>query len=130
MDIKQIYKRIQHGNYSIETGILTVFLILAIALFSPYHNSLVTAQKINDVANNNNNNNTSVLPTSTVAQRNATAESISKATSTNSTAITGFNSSNPMKNMINPVFKMTKNPLGNMSNPLANMTNPLNFTSK
>jgi len=126
MDIKQIYKRIQHGNYSIETGILTVFLILAIALFSPYHNSLVTAQKINDAANNN----TSVLPTSTVAQRNATAESISKATSTNSTGITGFNSSNPMKNMINPVFKMTKNPLGNMSNSLANMTNPLNFTSK
>jgi hypothetical protein len=130
MDIKQIYKRIQHGNYSIETGILTVFLILAIALFSPYHNSLVTAQKINDAANNNNNNNTSVLPTSTVAQRNATAESMSKATSTNSTGITGFNSSNPMKNMINPVFKMTKNPLGNMSNSLANMTNPLNFTSK
>lgn len=130
MDIKQIYKRIQHGNYSIETGILTVFLILAIALFSPYHNSLVTAQKINDAANNNNNNNTSVLPTSTVAQRNATAESISKATSTNSTGTTGFNSSNPMKNMINPVFKMTKNPLGNMSNSLANMTNPLNFTSK
>lgn len=57
------------------------------------------------------------------------AESIAKATGTNSTGITGFNSS-PMKNMINPVFKMTKNPLGNMSNSLANMTNPLNFTSK
>jgi hypothetical protein len=129
MDIKHIIKKIQHGNYSIEAGILTVSLILAIALFSPYHNSLVTAQKIKDVANNNNNNN-NVLPTSNVAQRNATADSISKATSTNSTGITGFNSSNPMKNMINPVFKMTKNPLGNMSNPLANITNPLNFTSK
>jgi hypothetical protein len=130
MDIKHIIKKIQHGNYSIEAGILTVSLILTIALFSPYHNSLVTAQKIKDVANNNNNNNTSALPTSTAAQRNATAESISKATGTNSTGITGFNSSNSMKNMINPVFKMTKNPLGNMSNPLANITNPLNFTSK
>jgi hypothetical protein len=28
-----------------------------------------------------------------------------------------------MRNMINPVFKMTRN-------PLANMTNPLNSTSK
>ena len=50
------------------------------------------------------------------------AESIAKATGTNSTGITGFNSS-PMKNMINPVFKMTRN-------PIANMTNPLNNTGK
>ena len=70
MDIKHIIKKIQHGNYSIEAGILTVSLILTIVLFSPYHNSLVTAQKIKDVANininNNNNNNTSALPTSTL----------------------------------------------------------------
>lgn len=87
--------------------------------------SLVGAQNTKAAANTNtNNNNTSAaLPTSTAVQKNATAESIAKATSTNSTGLTGFNSSSPMKNLINPVFKMTRN-------PLANITNPLNNTGK
>ena len=64
-----------------------------------------------------------IHPTSTAIQSNAIAESIAKDIGTNSTGITGFNSSNHMKSMINPVFKMTKN-------PLANITNPLNGTGK
>jgi|SRR5215212_4486510 len=121
-----IHKNIQHNKARIVTGVLAVFMALTIALFSsPYHTLLVAAQNTNDTANTNINNSTSAttLPTSTAVQKNATAESIAKATGTNSTGITGFNSSNPMKNMINPVFKMARN-------PLANMTNPLNNTSK
>jgi hypothetical protein len=87
---------------------------------------LVAAQSAKDAANtstNTNNSTSAALPTSTAVQKNATAESIAKTTGTNSAGITGFNSSSPMRNMINPVFKMTRN-------PLANMTNPLNSTSK
>jgi len=97
-----------------------------VILSSSYHTLLVAAQNTNDASNiniNTNNSTSASLPTSTAVQKNATAESIAKATGTNSTGITGFNSSNSMKSMINPVFKMTKN-------PLANMTNPLNSTAK
>ena len=121
----QIHKNIQHNNARIITIVMAVFLVSTIAtLSSPYCTSLVAAQNTKAAANTNTNNNTSAaLPTSTAVQKNATAESIAKATSTNSTGLTGFNSSSPMKNMINPVFKMTRN-------PLANITNPLNNTGK
>jgi hypothetical protein len=123
-----IHKNIQHNNARIVTGVLAVFLASMIALFlsPPYHTLLVAAQNTKDAVNTNTNssNTTSAaLPTSTAVQKNATAESIAKATGTNSTGITGFNSSSPMKSMINPVFKMARN-------PLANMTNPLNTTGK
>ena len=88
--------------------------------------SILNAQNTKDAANINANTKNTIsaaLLTSTAVQKNATAESIAKATGTNSTGITGFNSSSPMKSMINPVFKMTRN-------PLANMTNPLNSTGK
>ncbi|MFL6376927.1 MAG: hypothetical protein ACJ72R_05650 [Nitrososphaeraceae archaeon] len=87
---------------------------------------MAAAQNTRDATNTNTNNSASAaaaLPTSTAVQKNVTAESIANATGTNSTGITGFNSSSPMKSMINPVFKMT-------GNPLANMTNPLNNTKK
>jgi hypothetical protein len=105
--------------------VFLVSMIIAI-LSSPYHTSLVAAQNTKDAANTNANTNNSIsaaLPTSTAVQKNATAESIAKATGTNSSGITGFNSSNPMRSMINPVFKMTRN-------PLTNLTNPLNSTGK
>jgi hypothetical protein len=119
---------IQHNNAIIVTVVLAVFLASTLALFSsPYHTLLVAAQNTKGVAGTNTNNSNSASaaahPTSTAVQKNATAESIAKATGTNSTGITGFNSSSPMKSMINPVFKMTRN-------PLANMTNPLNSTAK
>ena len=124
---KGIHKKIQHNNVRIVTGMLAVFLVSTITILSsPYHTSLVAAQSAKDAANtstNTNNSTSAALPTSTAVQKNATAESIAKTTGTNSAGITGFNSSNPMRNMINPVFKMTRN-------PLANMTNPLNSTSK
>jgi hypothetical protein len=123
MNLKHNCKKIQYFNANVAIGILTVLAVSMIATLPPYHNSLVAAQKVKDTLNTNNN--TSSMPTSTAAQKNATAESISKATATNSSGITGYNSSNSLRNMINPVFKMTKNPLANISNPLANMTNPL-----
>jgi hypothetical protein len=129
MHNKGIHKNIQQTNIRLATGILAVFVVSTIAILSsPYHTSLVAAQDTKDAANTNTNTNTNnstsaALPTSTAVQKNATAESIAKATGTNSTGITGFNSSSPMKSMINPVFKMTRN-------PLANMTNPLNSTGK
>jgi hypothetical protein len=127
MHLKGIHKNIRHNNVKIVTWILAVFLVSAIAILSsPYHSLLVATQNTKDVANTNtnaNNTTSAALPTSTAVQKNATAESIAKATGTNSTGITGFNSSSPMKSMINPVFKMTRN-------PLANMTNPLNSTGK
>ena len=98
--------------------------MIALFLQSPYHTLLAAAQNTKDATNTNTNNSASAaLPTSTAVQKNATAKSIDKATGTNSTGIRGFNSSSPMKNMINPVFKMTRN-------PIANMTNPLNNTGK
>jgi hypothetical protein len=120
-----IHKNIQHNNARILTGVLAVFLASMIALFLslPYHTLLVAAQNTKDATNTNNSASAAALPTSTAVQKNATAESIAKSTGTNSTGITGFNSSSPMKSMINPVFKMTRN-------PLANITNPLNSTSK
>jgi hypothetical protein len=123
MHPKGLHKNIQDDNVRIVTGMIAVFLVSTIAILpSPYHTSLVTAQKTKGAANTNNNTNTNnstsaALPTSTAVQKNATAESIAKATGTNSTGITGFNSSNPMKSMINPIFKMTRNPVANMSNP-------------
>jgi hypothetical protein len=121
-----IHKNIQRNNTRIVTGVLAVFMASMIALFlsSPYHTLLAAAQNTKDATNTNTNNSASAaLPTSTAVQKNATAKSIDKATGTNSTGIRGFNSSSPMKNMINPVFKMTRN-------PIANMTNPLNNTGK
>jgi hypothetical protein len=120
-----IHKNIQHDKAKTVTGVIAVFMASTIVLFSsPYYTLLVAAQNTNDASNINTNNSTSAsLPTSTAVQKNATAESIAKATGTNSTGITGFNSSNSMKSMINPVFKMTRN-------PLANITNPLNSTAK
>jgi hypothetical protein len=127
MRTKGIHKKIQYINVRIVTGMLAVFLVSTIVILSSsYHTLLVAAQNTKDDAgtNANNSNNTSAaLPTSSAIQRNATAESIAKDKGTNSTGITGFNSSNHMKSMINPVFKMTKN-------PLANITNPLNGTGK
>ena len=127
MHTKGIHEKIQYINVRIVLGMLAVLLVSTIAiLLSSYHTLLVTAQNTEDNANTNvkNSNTTSAaLPTSTAIQRNATAESVAKDTGTNSTGITGFNSSNSMKSMINPVFKMTRN-------PLANMTNPLNGTGK
>jgi hypothetical protein len=122
-----IDKNIQHDKAKTVTGVIAVFMALTIVILSSsYHTLLVAAQNTNDGSNiniNTNNSTSASLPTSTAVQKNATAESIAKATGTNSTGITGFNSSNSMKSMINPVFKMTKN-------PLANMTNPLNSTAK
>jgi hypothetical protein len=120
-----IHKNIQHDKAKIVTRVIAVFMASTIVLFSsPYHTLLVAAQNTNDASNTNTNNSAAAsLPTNTAVQKNATAESIAKATGTNSTGITGFNSSNSMKSMINPVFKMTRN-------PLANMTNPLNSTAK
>jgi hypothetical protein len=124
-----IHKNIQHDKAKTVIGVIAVFMASTMVLFSsPYHTLLVAAQNTNDASNinintNTNNSTSASLPTSTAVQKNATAESIAKATGTNSTGITGFNSSNSMKSMINPVFKMTKN-------PLANMTNPLNSTAK
>jgi len=122
-----IHKNIQHNNTRIVTGVLAVFMASMIALFLslPYHTLLAAAQNTKDATNTNTNNSAAAaaLPTITAVQKNATAESIDKATGTNSTGIRGFNSSSPMKNMINPVFKMTRN-------PIANMTNPLNNTGK
>ena len=128
MHTKGTHKKIQHINVRIVTGMLVVFLVstIVISSSSSYDTPLVAAQDTKDDANTNantNNTTSAALPTSTAVQKNATAESIAKATGTNSTGITGFNSSNSMKSMINPVFKMTKN-------PLANMTNPLNSTAK
>jgi hypothetical protein len=127
MHTKGIHNNIQYNNVRIVTGMLAVFLVSTIAILSSsYHTLLVAAQNTKEDANTNantNNNTSAALPTSTAIQRNATAESIAKDTGTNSTGITGFNSSNHMKSMINPVFKMTKN-------PLANITNPLNGTGK
>jgi hypothetical protein len=129
MDLKGIHKKIQYYEVRIVSEILAVFLVSTIAILSsPYHTTLVAAQNTKDAANTNtttntNNSTSAALPTSTAVQKNATAESIAKATGTNSTGITGFNSSSPMKSMINLVFKMTRN-------PLANMTNPLNSTGK
>jgi hypothetical protein len=128
MHHKGIHKKIQHNNDRIVTGILAVFLVSTIAILSSScHTSLVAAQNTKDAANTNVNTNNSTtsaaLPTSTAVQKNATAESIAKATGTNSSGITGFNSSSPMRSMINPVFKMTRN-------PLANLTNPLNSTGR
>jgi hypothetical protein len=126
MHPKGFHNKIQHNNVRIVTGMLAVFLVSIIAILSSsYHTSLVAAQNTKDAVitntNTNNNNTTSAaLPTSTAVQKNATAESIAKATGTNSTGITGFNSSSPMKSMINPVFKMTRNPIVNMTNPLNN----------
>ena len=124
MHPRDIHRSIHQNNVGILTGICLVSMIAL--LLSPYHISLVAAQNTKDAANTNantNNNTSAAHPTSTAIQRNATAESIAKDTGTNSTGITGFNSSNSMKSMINPVFKMTRN-------PLANMTNPLNGTGK
>ena len=123
--MRPICKNIQHDKAKIVIGVMAVFMASTIVLFSsPYKTLLVAAQNTNDAANTNTNNSASAsLPTNTAVQKNATAESIAKATGTNSTGITGFNSSNSMKSMINPFFKMTKN-------PLANMTNPLNSTAK
>ena len=125
-----IHKNIQHHKAKTVIGVIAVFMASTIVVLfsSPYHTLLVAAQNTNDASNininiNTNNSTSASLPTSTAVQKNATAESIAKATGTNSTGITGFNSSNSMKSMINPVFKMTKN-------PLANMTNPLNSTAK
>ncbi len=122
-----IDKNIQHDKAKTVTGVIAVFMASTIVILSSsYHTLLVAAQNTNDASNiniNTNNSTSASLPTSTAVQKNATAESIAKATGTNSTGITGFNSSNSMKSMINPVFKMTKN-------PLANMTNPLNSTAK
>jgi hypothetical protein len=121
MDLKDIHKKIQYNSVRIAQATLAVFMISMMAiLLSPYHTSLVAAQITKQVANTNNTNSniSSALPTITAVQKNATAESIAKATGTNSTGITGFNSSSPMKGMINPVFKMTRNPLANMTNPL------------
>jgi hypothetical protein len=122
-----IHKNMQHDKAKTVIGVIAVFMASTIVLFSsPYHTLLVAAQNTNDASNiniNTNNSTSASLPTSTAVQKNATAESIAKATGTNSTGITGFNSSDSMKSMINPVFKMTKN-------PLANMTNPLNSTAK
>jgi tartrate dehydratase alpha subunit/fumarate hydratase class I-like protein len=127
MHHKGFHNKIQHNNVRIVTGMLAVFLVSAIViLLSSYLTSMVAAQNTKDalITNTNTNNTTSAaLPTSTAVQKNATAESIAKGTGTNSSGITGFNSSSPMKSMINPVFKMTRN-------PLANMTNPLNSTGK
>jgi hypothetical protein len=129
MDLKGIHKKIQYYEVRIVSEILAVFLVSTIAILSsPYHTTLVAAQNTKDAANTNtatntNNSTSAALPTSPAVQKNATAESIAKATGTNSTGITGFNSSSPMKSMINLVFKMTRN-------PLANMTNPLNSTGK
>jgi hypothetical protein len=127
MHAKGIHKKIQHNNVRIVMAMLAAFLVSTIAILSsPYYTSLVAAQNTKDAANTNmkyNNSTSAALPTSTAVQKNATAESIAKATGTNSTGITGFNSSSPMRSMMNPVFKMTKN-------PLANMTNPLNSTGK
>jgi hypothetical protein len=122
-----IDKNIQHDKAKTVTGVIAVFMASTIVILSSsYHTLLVAAQNTNDASNiniNTNNSTSASLPTSTAVQKNATAESIAKATGTNSTGITGFNSSNSMKSMINPVFKMTRN-------PLANMTNPLNSTAK
>jgi hypothetical protein len=127
MPTKGIHEKIQYINVRIVLGMLAVLLVSIIAiLLSSYDTLLVTAQNTEDNANtnvNNSNTTSAALPTSTAIQRNATAESVAKDTGTNSTGITGFNSSNPMNGMINPVFKMTRN-------PLANMTNPLNGTGK
>jgi hypothetical protein len=129
MDLKGIHKKIQYYEVRIVSEILAVFLVSTIAILSsPYHTTLVAAQNTKDAANTNtatntNNSTSAAVPTSTAVQKNATAESIAKATGTNSTGITGFNSSSPMKSMINPIFKMARN-------PLTNMTNPLNQTSK
>ena len=128
MHTKGTHKKIQHINVRIVTGMLVVFLVstIVISSSSSYDTPLVAAQDTKDDANTNantNNTTSAALPTSTAVQKNATAESIAKTTRTNSTGITGFNSSSPMKSMINPVFKMTRN-------PLANMTNPLNSTGK
>jgi hypothetical protein len=129
MHTKGTHKKIQHINARIVTGMLVVFLVSTIAILSSsssYDTPLVAAQDTKDDANTNantNNTTSAALPTSTAVQKNATAESIAKTTGTNSTGITGFNSSSPMKSMINPVFKMARN-------PLANMTNPLNSTGK
>ena len=121
---KGIHKKIQHNNVRIVTGMLAVFLVSTIAILSSLcHTSLVAAQNSKDAANTNANTNDSTsaaLPTSTAVQKNATAESIAMATGTNSSGITGFNSSSPMRSMINPVFKMTRNPLANLTNPLNN----------
>ena len=121
-----IHRSIHQNNVRILTGICLVSMIALLS--SPYHTSLVAAQNTKDAANTNANTNTNnstsaALPTSTAVQKNATAESMAKATGTNSSGITGFNSSNSMRSMINPVFKMT-------NNPLANLTNPLNSTGK
>jgi hypothetical protein len=124
MHHKGIHKKIQHNNVRIVTGMLAVFLVSTIAILSSScHTSLVAAQNTKDAANTNANTNDSTsaaLPTSTAVQKNATAESIAMATGTNSSGITGFNSSSPMRSMINPVFKMTRNPLANLTNPLNN----------
>jgi hypothetical protein len=125
MDLN-IHKKIQYNRVRIAQVTLAVFIISMMAiLLSPYHTSLVAAQITKQVANTNNTNSniSSALPTITAVQKNATAESIAKATGTNSTGITGFNSSSPMKSMINPVFKMTRNPLANMTNPLNSSSN-------
>jgi hypothetical protein len=125
MDLN-IHKKIQYNRVRIAQVTLAVFIIsMMVILLSPYHTSLVAAQITKQVANTNNTNSniSSALPTITAVQKNATAESIAKATGTNSTGITGFNSSSPMKSMINPVFKMTRNPLANMTNPLNSSSN-------
>ena len=124
MHPRDIRRSIHQNNVGILTGICLVSMIALLSL--PYHISLVAAQNTKDAANTNantNNSTSAALPTSTAVQKNATAESTAKATGTNSSGITGFNSSNSMRSMINPVFKMTRN-------PLANLTNPLNSTGK
>jgi hypothetical protein len=129
MDLIGVYEKIRHNTVNIAAGILTIFLVSTIVILSsPYQMSIVSAQKTIDAVNTNddgnaNNSTSAALPTNTAVQKNATAESIAKATGTNSTGITGFSSSSPMRSMINPVFKMTRN-------PLANLTNPLNSTGK
>ena len=124
MHPRDIHRSIHQNNVGILTGICLVSMIALLS--SPYHISLVAAHNTKDAANTNantNNSTSAALPTSTAVQKNATAESTAKATGTNSSGITGFNSSNSMRSMINPVFKMTRN-------PLANLTNPLNSTGK
>jgi hypothetical protein len=88
MDLIDIYKKIQYSNANIAAGTLTIFLVSTIAiLLSPYTTSLVAAH---NTEQNASSNITPALPTSTAVQKNATAESIAKATGTNSTGITGL----------------------------------------